>query len=45
MEMGGRAEDLEINVFFLFLSLFSDGEFATFYPPSLDLPLLPVYRT
>ena len=33
MDMRGRAEVLDINVLFLFLSLFSNGEFATFGPP------------
>ena len=36
MEMGRRAEDLEIDVLFLFLSLFADGEFATFGPPGME---------
>ena len=36
METGGRAEDLEINVLFLFLSLFADGKFATFGPPGME---------
>ena len=30
MEMGGRAEDSDINVLFLFISLFSDGNLSTF---------------
>ena len=30
MEMGGREEDLDTNVSFLFLSLFSDGKFTKF---------------
>ena len=30
MEMGGRAEDSDIDVLFLFISLFSDGNLSTF---------------
>ena len=29
-------EDLDIDVFFLFVSLFADGEFAKFGPPGMD---------
>ena len=36
MMMGGRVEDLEIDVLFLFLSLFVDGKFATFSPPGIE---------
>ena len=36
MEMGRRAEDLDIDVLFLFLSLFSYGKFAKFGPPGME---------
>ena len=35
MDMGGRAEDLEIGV--LFFCLFADGVFAKFGPPGMEV--------
>ena len=36
MDMGGRVEDLEIDVFFLFLSFFTDVKFSTFGTPGME---------
>ena len=36
MEIRGRAEDLGINVLFLFFSLFTDGKFAKFGLPRME---------
>ena len=36
METGGRVEDLEIDVLFLFFSLFADGKFAKFGPLGME---------
>ena len=34
--MGGRAEDMEIDVLFLFHSLFVNDKFSTFGPPGME---------
>ena len=36
MEMGGRAEDLVIDVFCFFLSFLADGKFSTLGPPGME---------
>ena len=36
MEMGGRVEGLEIDIYILFIYLFADGKFAKFGPPGME---------